>query len=421
MRKDEQGFSLIELLIAMSLMVIITGFLIYMWVNTVQTMRFAQSAVTAHTQGRRIIRMLTETIQNTSGCHPLLAGNTGPSGIEFSAHFAGIDSYTVDVDPGTGDAYARTRGFKWGVAHRDADGNLYHDFSTELPTFGSSVVHAYASPFATGLWVAGREVFLGQTVVPNISNASNSYDGNRVYRSIISGRLNARDTTHTAATTGTREPTWPTGYGETVQDGNVIWMCVPPYLHVSPIHIPGSETGRLLYADVTGGAVNAAMMRSVAVDTSRRVGVFASNVGGLQTTLSSTVDANLVFASEAARNSHFALIPEADRIGVQIRVTDIDEYQLWEWNMDEGTGEWRQVFSGLPEPIDPGGIYTGFRGVRPQGRGYRPHAATDTDNSLHPLTPRWVRVDFSVTGDVRPGIDDAELPRFSFTHMMLLR
>lgn len=416
MRKDEQGFSLIELLIAMGLMVIITGFLIYMWVNTVQTMHFAQSAVTAHTQGRRIMRMLTETVQNTSGCHPLLAGDVGPSDTEFSAQFAGIDSYAVEAVGGV--PYARTRGVKWGVAHRDAAGALRFDHAEALQTYDSSPMDQYALKFATGRWVGGREVFQGQTVVPKEPGV---YDMDRVYRSVGSGRLTGRDTTNTAARTGSREPAWPTEYGDTVQDGNVIWMCVPPYLHVSPVHIPGSETGRLLYADVTGGAVNAEMMRNVAVDTSRRITVFASNVGGFHTLLSSDVPPELVFPSEAARDSHFASIAEVDRLGVQIHVVDIDEHQLWEWDMDAGTGEWRLVFSGKPEVIDTDGVYTGFRGVRPQGRGYRPHAATDTEDAVHPLTPRWVRVDFEVTGDVRPGIDAAELPRFSFTHMMLLR
>lgn len=421
MQRDRQGFTLMELLIAMALMVIITGFLIYMWINTVQTMRFAQSAVAAHTQGRRIMRLLTDTMQNTSGCYPVLAGDEGPAAAKLSAHFAGIDSYTVETIGGN--LYARTRGFKWGVAHRDGGGGLQFDFETGLPTFSPSPVHAYASEFATGRWIGGREVFLGQTVVPLNPGI---YDMDRIYRSIGTGRLNARDESNAVAKTGGAEPTWPVAYGETVQDGDVTWMCVPPYLHASPIHIPGVNVGRIAYGAVTGtGGIDTDAVETIAVDTSRRVSIFASNVGDFGMTLSSMVDPELVFASEAARDSHFASIPGAQRAGVQIRVVDliadIDEFQLWEWDMGEEAGAWKQVFPGMPEGIDTGGVYTGFRGVRPQGRGYRPYAGSDTDESLHPLTPSWVRVDFEVTGDVRPGMDPAELPRFTFTHMLLLR
>ncbi len=409
-RHGFRGFTLVELLVAMGLSMIIIGFLIYVWRNTTDTMRRATNAVHIHNRGRYVSRLLNETLENHSGCHVLFASDTGANIETMCADLAGIDSLKVHGRAGF------ARGCKWSPMHYNQMGVLVNDLSNVrektstntvwLPTYYAQWLKAYSTPYTTGIWKANKEVFRNQTTIPT---SLASHERKYMYRAIKYGKISKRDLYNPSTYTGTSEPVWPQKYGETVTDNGVEWMCIPPYLCTLPINIEknmtSGEMGKVPLDRLGGATSSTAHPRSEhmqntawgwAVHTSSRTSIYIEYMSMLTVTSS-------------AQTTYAGM---SDPVPGDLEIVDYHDQK----------------------------IYTGFRGVWPQGVGYSPSHSGDHDGSADsakdedadpvpnpqaigtiPRQPRWVRIDYKITGEIKPGIQPDELPEHRFTQMILLR
>lgn len=443
------GFTLVELMVSTALTLAVMGFLMYIWLNTLRTIQRATDAVVIHNRGRYVVRMVNETLVNSSGCHVLIAGDHTTEGARYTADLAGIDSFkmvgypkwheTTRYNSGnyvqprpindyvykciekgeTGSSqpdwptsvggtvwdgtvkwqcyekdtdFGYARGCKWSPVHYDHDGNLEFDFNDTIPNYTTNKMEAHVSKYTTGKWKANKEVMVNQTALPtNLAGHQRKF----VYRAVLHGRISTRDKTHPAVYTGSTEPEWPQQYGGLVDDGGVSWMAAPPYLCFIPINIRNGTMGKVCIQDMVGEYNGADTPRTThlgdttngwAVQTRHRTCIYCENI------------------------AHFSVVTSATH--------DIDGSAL-----GAPVGDNDPAVRGVLEVVDAldQGKFKGYRGLRPQGKGYRPRLPGDKQSETEPRQPRWVRVDFEIIGDVRPDIPAKDLARSSFTHIVLLR
>ncbi len=100
-----------------------------------------------------------------------------------------------------------------------------------------------------GVWAANTAYTVGQTIVPSVSGNGHLYVCTQ------------------AGTSGASAPTWPTGAGQTVNDGTVVWTEATTEIQSQTItEVTGTGYARVAYSsssgdwtvDSTGNASNAA-------------------------------------------------------------------------------------------------------------------------------------------------------------------
>lgn len=415
------GFTLVEMLVAMVIAMIIILLTSFAWRNATQVVARTEALLRAHEKAATLMKTLQDQVPQVSSAAPFLLDDE--LWIRNQPNLAAIQSErewlpnqggtrklrdtSLPPDPvtglypeavwGLGDVYNATHPF-WDPRSEGKFVQVQNFNSTSI----ASVAMVFRHTFGTERWSNNRyenpsdatgydsvwktnlsNVRYGQTKTPTL-NKFPFANLKFAYRCI-----NRDDDPNKTYTTGSAEPTWPTRYGETVEDGEVTWQAVAPNLYFVPV----AEV-RFCYDEqliTRGSLVTTTKETLLATDNKRIFPVFAAD--------------QRVYAPFAYGIGHFKFewSDNSDTDGKTWANREASFYRNATMN-DKNC--YRDLHSIASTTQDPAGYKDHKYRYAYAARGF---VANDVRGGEPPYHPRWIKVKFSAVeipfGTVGEGVE----------------